>query len=292
MGNCSCCSVLGSEFTTKNLDFNRSTSQGTVYWAFHFGTGNGIFANPNYFLALRGLLAALVTFILIYSVAHFMIVDAINFKYYTIYLTHWTLFLEFLYFIYAFMVTIAARNAAQEDKDPSMENNGKPLPMPVKILWLLQAVVLPASFMVMMMYWTLVYQPGHSFSPVQVFQHGITFGAMIVDFGANRQPYLLLHGLYFLFYGALFYVWSYIHYKAKITNGEGHDYIYAALNWANVATTGKVGFAIILIVIPLVNLLMWTIYYIRRVASGDNDNGHSSANKKGHGVASAQLNSL
>eukprot|EP00301_Raphidiophrys_heterophryoidea_P027365 c9622_g1_i1.p1 GENE.c9622_g1_i1~~c9622_g1_i1.p1 ORF type:complete len:294 (+),score=36.22 c9622_g1_i1:50-883(+) len=258
----SCCSFLTSEFTTDNLDFNRSTSQGLIYWGYHFGVGRGSFANSSLYQALRGVLLAIVSAILVYSILHFVdTYGASNFSFYFIYLTHWSLLLEVLYFAFAFCTTWAAQYSRAEDRNRQIANSNLSLPFFVRATWLLQAIVLPASFMVMVMYWTLVYSGG-PILVVQVLQHGVTFVLMVVDFLSNRQPYLLLHGVYFMIYAAAFYLWSYIHYALHVHNEVGHDYIYAALNWANPKTSGIIGFLILCIVVPLTNFLFWFVFYL------------------------------
>merc|ERR1711953_1385161 len=77
------------------------------------------------------------------------------------------------------------------------------------------------------------------------------------DAVVGRMPYLLLHGLYFFGFAAVFLVWSLIHYAAGIGDGKGNLYIYSSLDWGNASETGSLSAVILLVVSPMVNLMFW-----------------------------------
>merc|ERR1712187_508376 len=120
----------------------------------------------------------------------------------------------------------------------------KKLPKSVQIMWMLRAIILPASFLIFAMYWGLVFDGTLHF--VSVLTHGFNFVVMLLDAVVGRMPYLLLHGLYFFVFAAAYLVWSLIHYAAGIGDGRGHLYIYSTLDWDNANETGSLSAVILL----------------------------------------------
>merc|ERR1712107_111662 len=92
---------------------------------------------------------------------------------------------------------------------------------------------------------------------VSCLTHGLNFLVMFLDAVIGSQPYLLLHGLYFMLFAVVYVLWSLIHYALGIGNGLGDQYIYEALDWDATASTASLGLLIVFVAAPIVNFIFW-----------------------------------
>ena len=100
-----------------------------------------------------------------------------------------------------------------------------------KLTWFMQAVCLPSTFFVFVLYWGLVFDG--ELQAIACFTHGVNFAVMMADAYASGFPVLLAHALYFMIYAALYLCWTFVHYQSGVGNEKGEPYIYSAVNWAH-----------------------------------------------------------
>lgn len=188
-------------------------------------------------------------FLAIFAIQIFSWVDfgQENFRYYYIYLTHWTLTLQLIFV----MLNLAVGYYSQDDSlDPHV------FPWFAKASWVLSGILLPATFMVFALYWGLVWT-GPEVKAVSVCTHGVNFLLQAIDTTLSSHPRFLLHGIYFFMYGLTYVIWTLIHYALFLDNQYGQPYVYSSLNWWNHEKTAPLAAIIILVVIPILNILMW-----------------------------------
>lgn len=177
-------------------------------WPLLFGTSRVL--SVTNFLVARCLLAA--TFVVV------TILSAVRSwynGYYLIYLTRWSLILETVYVCLAAYTTFRTRTL-----DPSSIQS-EHLPYYVRAMYLLWNLMMPASVLVCLAFWTLL-NPiwklnTSSISFFVVFEHFLNMLLFMVDFFLNRNAFhLKISGISFCVYGALYSTWSYIHFLAKV----------------------------------------------------------------------------
>jgi len=186
------------------------------------------------YLAVRVCLFLTVLAVFIWSVAHHPS------RCYLIYLTNQMLIIEVVYLAFAAYTTASAfyRDA------PS------PTPWFAKATWVLQDLTLSASFLVFLLYWTLIYDGGTP-RPITPFTHGYNFLAMAIDQLLTNQPVRPWHFVYFIGYAVLYLVWSVI-FNFSGLRCDGERYIYEPLNWKKFDKTALTAAIILLVVCPLV----------------------------------------
>ena len=99
-----------------------------------------------------------------------------------------------------------------------------PTPWFAKATWVLQDLTLSASFLVFLLYWTLIYDGGTP-RAITPFTHGYNFAAMAVDQVLTNQPVRPWHFVYFIAYAVLYLVWSAIFFVSGL-RCDGERYIY------------------------------------------------------------------
>jgi len=261
-----CCGDLGREFTGKNLSFNCDTSYGIIAWKAAFGEGGGWWNTRwNYFMALRAFNALVMTTTLLASITEWEVTWQ-GIEYWFFYLTHWALFVQVVYLNLAVACTwiLRPKGSAISPAEGASEASGPDGEMPVyvKVLWGLQGVIVPGSFVVFVLYWALVFSGTVYF--ISVLVHGVNFIVQMADFLASQQPYLLLHGVYFLGFAVLYLLWSAIHYGTGWGNGEGERYVYSSLDWSSPGSAAVLSVLILLVVVPGFSLLFWFLSYLCR----------------------------
>lgn len=202
-------------------------------WQEYFCASRCVTNRQNY-LAVRICLFVSVLAVFIWSVAQF------PGRCYLIYLTNISLIIEVVHLAFAAYTTGAGRY--REAKSPT--------PWFAKATWVLQDIMLSASVLVFLLYWTLVYGGGTP-RPLTPFTHGYNFIAMAIDQILTNQPVRPWHFVYFIAYAILYLVWSAIFYASGL-RCDGERYIYESLNWKKSDQTALVAAIILLIVCPIV----------------------------------------
>jgi hypothetical protein len=147
-----------------------------------------------------------------------------------IYLTHWGLMVQTLYFIMA-LCTLLAAVVAQEP-DFKRVDNEKPWYM--SLTFGLQAIVLPVSCLITVAYWTIVFNPKtDTVKPLSLATHGGQFVLALVDFILGQQPLFCAKVLYPIFFCLSYAVFTAIYYYNGGETESGERYIYKVTDYAN-----------------------------------------------------------
>jgi len=246
-----CCPSACAELHLENLDLDETTTYGSLVWVEAFGRSKRLSFQG--FLRLRIFNAAFMCGVLIASLTleetQFELIE-----YWPIYLTHWTLLVQVTYVVLAALATYQLR--------PERPDAALPINI-LKAVWVLQGICVPATLLVFIMYWCLVFPFSTKVYAISFLTHGVNFAIQLLDLVMNQQPYLLMHGLYFALYAALFLLWSVIHYATSIGNGDAEKYIYKALDWGSPGAAATVVAFILLGCFPLLNCLCW--WFVHKV---------------------------
>mmetsp|Transcript_63085 Transcript_63085/g.168496 ORF Transcript_63085/g.168496 Transcript_63085/m.168496 type:complete len:271 (-) Transcript_63085:130-942(-) len=244
-----CWTRFRDAWTTDALDYDDFNKGG---WINVFGaSSNRFLQNRTAWTAFRVLEAVLMTAIYAWSITD-KAIDG-EFACYFIYLTHWTLTLQALYFLFA---AFTAWKAGQ------MESGAIPtseaMPCYCRAMWIIQDLAIPGSFLVFLLYWALVY-PERTSDPsaLSYFTHGVNFVLQLLDMFLSRQPYYLLHGIYIAIFGTVYVAFSAIYYAAGGLDCNGNAYIYKALDWSQPQSTVTLMGIILFIGVPIINFTFW-----------------------------------
>jgi hypothetical protein len=241
------CADFRAEFRCANLGFDEHTTHGRIDdWRLAFGRNiricgkGGDSSSLAATLYLRGSFALLMCGVFVWSWhehlrerpdgsdSNLEPEPGYTFSYWWIYLTRLTLTLQCTYHVLAVLVAVRGRGSDGDGGcclDPSP---GTKVPCLSKLVWLLQAVCLPSTFFVFVLYWGLVFDG--TFHLLSAFTHGVNFFVMMADAWTSGFPMLLAHAVYFVIYALLYLGWTLVHYKAGLTNEHGDPYIYSALD--------------------------------------------------------------
>jgi hypothetical protein len=175
-----------------------------------------------------------------------------------IYLTHQGALIETIYLGLAFSTTAKAYyyRDVEGTKDAPERT-----PWYCRAAWILQGIALPASFLIFVLYWGLVYDG--TLYPISPWTHGVNFVLMVLDQAISNQPMYLAHGLLFMVYAFLYVVWSYVHFASGLKNCSNDRYIYASLNWKYAGSTAKLAAVILFVVAPFFNIVFWCLFFRR-----------------------------
>lgn len=210
--------------------------------------------------------------------SHWIVHILLNFNdgYWLLYLTHWSLTVELLYFAFSVYTTHEARNLIllQGSFPPSAFESWVHLPWFVKATWGLYHIALPASLLVFLLYWTLV-NPFWKLKAVppylDCFVHGINFLLCVLDTTISRSVYYVKYCALFFIYAAIYITFSIIHHLLQIGRYQGCKMyeahkcpIYDPLDWHKVTATGILAFVILLCIVPLCQFPLWRLVMYRR----------------------------
>lgn len=175
-------------------------------------------------------------------------------KYWFIYLTHWGLMAECLYFFAALTTLLIAVFVANEPERKRTENLK---PWFMSLTYGLQSTVLPFSFLVTLMYWVLVFPTVHgSMRPLSMATHGGNFVLMFIDFILGQQPMFFSKILWPLGFATLYGIFSVIYYYNGGTTESGSRNIYEAIDWSDPR-----GVATVYGVIYTTLIAAWLVFY-------------------------------
>ncbi|KAJ1447470.1 hypothetical protein M885DRAFT_542630 [Pelagophyceae sp. CCMP2097] len=240
-----CCAAWKAEFVADRWAFNLDDGR----WVDLFASSKRI-PNRRAYLASRVFLFAFVVAIFIWSVADAAL-DGAG-RCWPIYLTHQGLVIELVYLGAAAAAT--AKGAYHVDGAPDAPRG---TPAVVKVAWVLQAIALPGSFLIMCLYWLLVFDG--KLHAVSVFTHGVNFLIMAFDQAFSNQPMFLVHGLIFVAYAVLYIYWTLVHFATRLKDCNNNRYIYASLNWHKPDAATRVVLGLFLVAIPVVIVAFWRI---------------------------------
>lgn len=153
-----------------------------------------------------------------------------DFYFWCIYLTHWGLTVETLYFLMALVLVVVATYS----EEPDRKRVDNPKPWYMSLTFGLQAIVLPWSFLITALYWTLVFNPEKdTVTALTCSTHGANFVIAFLDFLVGQQPFFFAKLIWPLLFAASYSIFTLIYYQAGGVTENGKPYIYGVLNWAN-----------------------------------------------------------
>eukprot|EP00931_Biecheleriopsis_adriatica_P012068 TRINITY_DN113166_c0_g1_i1.p1 TRINITY_DN113166_c0_g1~~TRINITY_DN113166_c0_g1_i1.p1 ORF type:complete len:325 (-),score=27.39 TRINITY_DN113166_c0_g1_i1:8-982(-) len=238
------------------------SAQGNASWP--TALGSSVVLSDCLFLCLRLVMAAAFVATLTVDVAY-SFDQGLMF----IYLTRWTFTVETLYMVTAVAVTLKARRA--KGFPSSGESEGR-LPLLAWVMWLLWSIAMPMSLVVCAAFWTLLdpfwsLNPYLKLSETIIFEHLINALLLLVELCVSRNPFdfrisLILCSVY----GALYIVWSLVHFWARIgipesLSGSCHYAslrdcpIYGVLDWHNPGPTSVVVIAVTVLAVICVTFV-------------------------------------
>lgn len=151
-------------------------------------------------------------------------------KFWFIYLTHWALMAETLYFFMA-LVTLLMAVCSQ---DPERKRQDNPKPWYMTLTWGLQSICLPMSLLVAILFWTLEYDPKQGKPQLlSVATHGGNFVLMLVDFVLGQQPLFFMKIMWPISFVGAYFIFSYSYYANGGVTEAGQKNIYESIDWGN-----------------------------------------------------------
>ena len=227
------------------------------------------------------------------------------------FLTHWTLTITVLYFVLVTALHVSAMRAEDGGRFLRQPSEGRSVTSKlVRFTWATYAIAMPANIIVVLLYWTLDYEPG--VSPVDfhnIFRHAISCALLLVDANVLSTVPLRAKQVVFPWLFAVVYVlWTIINSYAGIGDGEWpwedkdqkneDDALYSVIDWKhNPAKASVYAVVIVFVAFPLVYLFTWSFSVVgggrgkccsgsrRRVAvargsmqSSDEEEGNVTAN--------------
>jgi hypothetical protein len=214
-------------------------------------TQSWVFKDEKTYLTIRITFAILVLGILLWSSLDMAVPG--DYEYWWIYLTHWTLVVESMYFVSAAYTTWRA--FTNKEQKLSADKH-------MILSWVLHDIAYPSTCLVMIMFWGLVFSP--PVTALTTFTHGVNFIVMLVDVILSSQPYYIMHAVYFLSYAAIYIGWTLFFYAVKARNEDGDRYVYSALDYKDDLGGALVSIAIaFFFLIPLQLPLLWSVVHFR-----------------------------
>ena len=260
-------------------------------WKDAYGRPGGAFAilPKKLFLMIR--LAFFVIWLATNAYAVYQLVTVYNFpmRYYLTKLTSWSALLLLAYLAFALYSTFMAQCSSLKD------GKGPDTPCFVSITWYLQTTNLVIQPMVTLMYFALVHEWGVERGPgagdgdvvrysfvITVVGHGLNTVLIVADLLLSRNRLVLTHFVHALLFAAAYLIFTVAYFAAGGTNEDGQPYIYPALDWrgfgrsavlddcpvgmpyCNALTTRVVATLLILIGVPMMSLVCFCTYLVRR----------------------------
>ncbi|CAE8603193.1 unnamed protein product [Polarella glacialis] len=244
-------------------------------WPHVYGTSPWFPETSPALMIVRTVLAIIFVVHLIWSVESYDLG-----RFWLMYLTHWSLVLETLYFILAAYAAWKGRRLLMSQADTQkLADTAIPLPWFVKVTWILFHVVMPVSMLVTCLYWTLLTPEKPTY--LGCFVHGLNFVLCWTDLFLGRSLYYVKHSVWFLAYVVLYLVWSLVHYAARVGTKVACDdpnnpddgnvpqnecAIYAVLNWRKAGSAAILSVIIVCCVAPLCQLPLWYCVRARNIS--------------------------
>ncbi|KAK7490565.1 hypothetical protein BaRGS_00018168 [Batillaria attramentaria] len=171
-----------------------------------------------------------------------------------VYLTHWTYL-----FLTANTVAQAAVVLHVTFGRPDLKDGRTPWYL--KVAWVTYEIASVASMSVTILYFTLLFDG--TLTVVSTATHLLNSVYVILDVCVTAMPVRLLHVIYVSAYAFDYLIFSVIYWAAGGVNGDGQPYVYKTLYWAKPWKAVFAGGGVVCVGVPLVHLLLWTLYMIR-----------------------------
>jgi hypothetical protein len=163
--------------------------------------------------------------------------------------------LEFVYFLMATACTVFYYKYHPADEAalaPQMRRL-------IKTTWCFQSFIGPASFLVFILFWTLVYH-GHA-DPLTAQVHGANFLLMAIDFMLSAAPFRFAHMWSCYAYATAYLLFSSMYYVAGGHNADGKSYIYEALDYGKPTVAIQL-VMIYLVAVPFAHCFLYSIKWV------------------------------
>lgn len=198
------------------------------------------------------------------------------------FLTHWTLLATDLYFVLVVILHQSAMCGGRATEDAGgrllyQPGPGQPASSLVRCTWAVYALAMPANVIVVLLYWTLDYDPVDSTIDFHnIFRHALTCVFLLVDANfLSLIPLRMKQCIFPLSYGVVYVLWTVINSLLDIGDGvwpwededqtNQDDALYSVLDWKhNPASATVYAVVIVGVVFPLVFLFSWTFSAIAR----------------------------
>jgi len=254
-----CCAPFVHALQTERLDFQLEDTD----WKEVFGKQGGLLAgctacSPAVYVATRMTISIVWWLVCIWSIIDWL-AHGFGFGYWLTKLTHWGALIEAIYFTFAALTTYRAVYGSQADGPDNAT------PWHAQVTWLLGPIALVASFMICILYWFLVFEPGPGKpAAISVFTHAVNFVLILADLLLNRQPFYIQHVFAPMLFASLYGVFTLVYFWVGGTHEDGTSpYIYKAIDWRKSAKTGTLVGIIVLILVPLVYTLLFFVVSLR-----------------------------
>ena len=132
-----------------------------------------------------------------------------------------------------------------------------------KIQWVLFSIGVNMAIAASILYWALLYTGGFV-DPVDIHTHLVNAVIALIDVVFSGVPVRILHFVYPVLFAITYSVFSGIYFAAGGTNSGGRPYIYSSIDYGNrPGSAAGLVLAVVLVVIPVVNLLLFGLYSAR-----------------------------
>jgi hypothetical protein len=199
------------------------------------------------------------------SIAYTLIEYEHNKGFYFAYLTYWGAIFCCFYSIFSLFNTIFASRTGQPRPDGTVSCR-------IRSTWILFALSSQTSFMTMILFWALQFDPADPITFSTIVPHGVLFVFTVIDgIYVNRIPLRLMHWYGFVLpFDVAYIIWTLIQSFLEIENPESDtdattndDAIYpGVIEWSNDWTTALLWSLISVFVLgPIAYILLWTMSF-------------------------------
>jgi hypothetical protein len=217
---------------------------------------------PITYVLFRWLMAGLSIFALVYQLKWTWEADG---GLYGTELTHWTVLVCLLYLVLAALLTTMAVTAEGEVTDG--------MPPLVLLCSVLYAAALPLALINALCFWmfllpeagTAPWVPGATVHAMHVVVTTGPPGLMLLDTLVNRQPYYAsFHGLLGAAACWAYLLFTVLYWALGGQDRVGNRYIYHGLDWGTGYQSSKMGFVLLMLLLPLFFVTFWFLVWARR----------------------------
>ncbi|CAB3241033.1 unnamed protein product [Arctia plantaginis] len=138
----------------------------------------------------------------------------------------------------------------------------------VSFYWVAFNIALAISIMITILYWILLHDPaipekyGLRGYWLNISKHGLMSCIIVTELLFSRTPVRLAHLYQPLGVGLLYALFSVIYFAAGGTDNEGHEFIYAVLNWREPRNAGIIVICSVSALVVLY-VMLWMVAFLR-----------------------------
>lgn len=184
----------------------------------------------------------------------FYFIDDHPFPEWLSYLTNWGYTLLALSAVWDCVCTLYVNTTR---KDLLADDASSDLPWYLKIQWILFNVSTLTAVAITLLYYSLLSLDS---TPNRILKHAITSVYAVLSLAVSAKPVRLLHVYQALLFSVVYCVFSLVYQKA------GGGAIYTVLDWDKMPNTVLLSLGSVLVMVPMVHVVMFTIYRSRVMA--------------------------